>query len=222
MAVRLRPRRVSSQPQPGRIGRERRQVREHVAPLRQQRLLELIGRTAQLEFRLAEETIAPGTREYEEAEIAEDRTTNAQRFKEFREEVAAEIGRRGWFENEGRVLLFIGSVLLLVTSGLLVRTLQTALAIEHGFQPQGVLAFELDLRLSGYDEPRGRNFYGLLLDRLNASAEIDSAALANIVPLGLSWDQTRLKMPGLEAPEPEGFAIGFNVFAIGKRPLTRV
>lgn len=103
------------------------------------------------------------------------------------------------------------SVLLLVTSGLLVRTLQTALAIEHGFEPQGVLAFELDLRLGGYDEARGRTFYGSLIDRLEASPDIDSAALANIVPLGLSWDQTRLRMPGIEAPEPDGFAVGFNV-----------
>jgi preprotein translocase subunit SecD len=48
------------------------EVEEEATGERQQRLLELIGRTAQLEFRLAEETLVPGTEEYGEVEITED------------------------------------------------------------------------------------------------------------------------------------------------------
>jgi preprotein translocase subunit SecD len=39
---------------------------------RQERLLELIGRTAQLEFRLVEETLVPGGPGYEDAEVTEE------------------------------------------------------------------------------------------------------------------------------------------------------
>lgn len=39
---------------------------------RQQRLLELIGRTAQLQFRLVEEVLVPGTPAYDEAEVTEN------------------------------------------------------------------------------------------------------------------------------------------------------
>jgi len=39
---------------------------------RQQRLLELVGRTAQLQFRIVEEIFVPGTPEYDQAEVAEE------------------------------------------------------------------------------------------------------------------------------------------------------
>lgn len=104
------------------------------------------------------------------------------------------------------------SLVLLVTAGLFVRTLQTALDTQHGFDPENILAIELNLRLNGYDESRGRAFYAELLERVRMLPETESAALARVVPLGLSWDQTRARIPGVDAPPGEsGFVVGFNV-----------
>ena len=104
------------------------------------------------------------------------------------------------------------SVVLLVTAGLFVRTLQSALHTSHGFNPENLLAIELNLRLNAYDEERGRAFYGELLERVRALPGAESAALARVVPLGLSWDQMRARIPGFDPPPGEsGFVVGFNV-----------
>ena len=107
------------------------------------------------------------------------------------------------------------SMVLLVAAGLFVRTLRTSLATDHGFDPSGVLAVELNLRLSGHDETRGRAFYAELLERLEGAPEVESAALASIVPLGLGWDQTRAQVPGHESPDESGFVVGFNLVTPG-------
>lgn len=104
------------------------------------------------------------------------------------------------------------SLVLLVTAGLFVRTLQSALNTPHGFDPENMLAIELNLRLNGYEASRGRAFYAELLERVRALPEAESAALARVVPLGLSWDQTRARIPGFDPPSGEsGFVVGFNV-----------
>lgn len=108
------------------------------------------------------------------------------------------------------------SLVLLVAAGLFVRTLQSALDTQHGFDPEGVLAVELNLRLNGYDEARGLAFYDELLIRVKALPGTESAALAQIIPLGFEWDQTRLKVPGLDVPaDASGIPVGFNAVSPG-------
>lgn len=103
-------------------------------------------------------------------------------------------------------------VVLLVAAGLFMRTLQSALNTPHGFDPEGVLAVELNLRLNAYDEAGGRAFYEQLLERVRALPGSESAALALMVPLGFSWDQTRVNVTGFEPPPGQsGFAVGFNL-----------
>jgi predicted permease len=101
------------------------------------------------------------------------------------------------------------SVVLLVATGRFLRTLQRALDTQHGFEPQGVLALELNLRLNGYDEPRGRQFYDRLLERVGNLPGAESASLAGNIPLSGSWDQTRARALGFDAPEPSGFPAGY-------------
>jgi len=115
--------------------------------------------------------------------------------------------------NRLRLALVAGqlalSVLLLVATGLFLQTLQRALDTPHGFEPRGVLAMELNLRLNGYDEPRGRAFYDRLIERVRALPGVEAASLAGNIPLSGSWDQTRFRVPGLEPPDPSGFPVGY-------------
>lgn len=108
------------------------------------------------------------------------------------------------------------SLVLLMTAGLFVRTLQSALNTQHGFDPENVLAIELNLGLNDYDEASGRAFYAQLLERVRALPNAESAALARLVPLGLSWDQTRARIPGVDPPPGQsGFIVGSNVVSPG-------
>lgn len=114
--------------------------------------------------------------------------------------------------RDGMVVTQIAlSMVLLIAAGLFARTIRSALQTEHGFEPAGVIAFELNLRMSGRDEFRGPAFQAVLLDRLAGLPGVSSAALASLIPLGFGWDQTRVRVPGYDPPPGEaGFAVGFS------------
>ena len=75
------------------------------------------------------------------------------------------------------------SLILLVASGLCVRTLRNADAIDVGYQPAHVLTARIDLAKQGYSRERGRIFQQELLDRLEAKPGVESAAFAITLPL---------------------------------------
>ena len=125
-------------------------------------------------------------------------------------------GKRSRFRGSLVAVQLAIAVLLLITAGLFVRTLQHTLNTEHGFDPTGVVAAEVNLQLSGHDEMKGREFQTELLRRLRARPEVEAAALASIVPLAGSWDQTRVNVLGFEPPDDEpGFVVGYNLVTPG-------
>jgi predicted permease len=75
------------------------------------------------------------------------------------------------------------SVVLLVASGLFVRTLQSALAVNPGFDPDGVVVASIDLTPDVYDEARGRAFYASLVEHVRALPGIKSVGLSQHVLL---------------------------------------
>jgi predicted permease len=76
------------------------------------------------------------------------------------------------------------SLVLLVTAGLFLRSLQKAQAIDVGFDAsQQVLALSFDLRMQGYDEDRDRAFVHALGGRVRGLPSVESVALASQVPM---------------------------------------
>ena len=75
------------------------------------------------------------------------------------------------------------SVLLMVCALLFGRSLRHAGEIDPGFAVGGVEVVGLDLRLGGYDEPRGREFAQRLMSRIEAMPGLEAAASARVVPL---------------------------------------
>src|SRR5437868_4341163 len=51
------------------------------------------------------------------------------------------------------------SLVVLIAAGLVVRTLQQLQTMNPGFDPQNALTMSFDLRLQGYDDARGQQFY---------------------------------------------------------------
>jgi predicted permease len=73
-------------------------------------------------------------------------------------------------------------MVLLIAAGLLVRSLEEAQRMNLGFDPHHVLNLRMDVNQIGYDEARGRNFYGELLARARALPGVESAAFVFSVP----------------------------------------
>jgi predicted permease len=86
------------------------------------------------------------------------------------------------------------SVVLLVGSVLVVRSLQNALKVNVGFNPENAASVSFDLSL--YSDERGREFQKRLLEKVQALPGIESASLANTIPLSLDVSRTGLHAYG--------------------------
>lgn len=82
------------------------------------------------------------------------------------------------------------SLLLLVAAGLFGRTLQNALAVETGFDPDNVVVGRIDLGAHGYAEEGGRAFYDRLLERLESRPEIVAVGMAVYPPMSGNVNRT--------------------------------
>lgn len=76
------------------------------------------------------------------------------------------------------------SALLLVAAGLLLRTLGRTAEVDPGFQPSRVATASFDLALQGYGREAADAFLATLSERLRAHPEVESTAVAGLLPLG--------------------------------------
>ncbi|MFO7261663.1 MAG: ABC transporter permease [bacterium] len=76
------------------------------------------------------------------------------------------------------------AVVLLVLAGNFVRSLQRTLALDLGYDPEGVVIVTTDVGPLGYDETRGRAFYAALVERVRALPGVTEVALAGAPLLG--------------------------------------
>ena len=78
------------------------------------------------------------------------------------------------------------TLVLLIGSGLFVRALQRAAAIDIGFDVNHVVSADFDLEPSGYDAAHRARLQGALLERVRAVAGVQQAALAAVLPLSFN------------------------------------
>lgn len=75
------------------------------------------------------------------------------------------------------------SVVLVISSVLVARSLQHALTLNLGFNPNDAVSVSFDLRLQGYDEERSRRFVATLLQQSSALPGLKSVGIVNNLPL---------------------------------------
>jgi predicted permease len=92
------------------------------------------------------------------------------------------------------------SLVLLVGSGLMLRGLERAQAIDLGFDPDRAVEVSFDLELQGYEEARGRELQREILERLRALPGVRAAGIADVVPVDLHFSRTRLFVEGEPVP----------------------
>lgn len=101
---------------------------------------------------------------------------------------------------EGQVAL---SLLLLIASGLLVRTLDRLQRVSPGFDRHALLTFEVRPGLNAYDDPRLIGYYEELQRRLQSLAGVRSATFTQHGPIDSGWSSNAPQIPGYTAPSQE-------------------
>jgi putative ABC transport system permease protein len=118
-----------------------------------------------------------------------------------------------------RSLLVVGQVavcsLLLVGSGLCLRSLLHAQSIDIGFETGNRLIATLDLSSLGYSEDKGKAFFDTLIERTKTIPGVESASLASHLPLGtVSWGE----FINVEGHQPLPGESGFRVNSMSVGP----
>jgi predicted permease len=106
--------------------------------------------------------------------------------------------RRSRLRNVLVVAQITLSLVLLISAGLIVRSLQAAQKMRPGFNPENAVAISFDVSLQGYNEERGRAFQRQVLDGARQLSQIDNAALTDNLPLGLNYNDSTIYIEGSE------------------------
>ncbi len=106
-----------------------------------------------------------------------------------------------------RTALVVGeialTVVLLAGAGLLLRSYQAVLAVDPGFDAEGVLVAETVLAPARYPDAAARDgFYRRVLERVRALPGVESAAFASYAPLLLQGGGALVFVEGRPRPEP--------------------
>lgn len=88
------------------------------------------------------------------------------------------------------------SLVLLVSAGLIIRSLQAAQKMRPGFNPEQAVALSFDLAMQGYDETKGRAFQLQVLDRVRALPQVKAVALAGNLPLSINYNSSTIYVEG--------------------------
>jgi predicted permease len=147
-------------------------------------------------------------------------------------ESAGKVGRSRM--SSGLVVMQIAlSLLLLVSSGLFLRSLQRATEVDPGFaEPRNLVTAAADPGLQGYDEARSRAFWDEVLQQVGALPEVRAVGLTDWLPLGIAGSDRGISVPGYEfakgelqsfmyAEVTEGFIEALGVRVIEGRTFTR-
>ncbi|HEY9404508.1 MAG TPA: ABC transporter permease [Pyrinomonadaceae bacterium] len=106
------------------------------------------------------------------------------------------------------------SLVLLISSGLFIRSLQGAQAINPGFDADKLLVMSYNVGLQGYDEAKGKVFNRELIERVSNLPGVTSASLAESIPLGGSSNQLKIEVEGYQLKPNETLSIDYNT--VGK------
>jgi predicted permease len=115
---------------------------------------------------------------------------------------AASVGSRRWTLRDGLVAAQIAvTTVLLVTAGLLTRSLIAAQQMGVGFEPRRIAIVSTDVGLIGYDDPRAERLYAQALDRIRALPGVEAAGLAERTPLSINYNRTNIFIDGRHQPD---------------------
>ncbi len=88
--------------------------------------------------------------------------------------------------RDALVIVQVASALmLLIVAGLFTRSLERSQHADLGYNPANVLTMMMDPGEIGYNDPRARDFFKQLVERVRAVPGVEHAAIAQNIPMGL-------------------------------------
>jgi putative ABC transport system permease protein len=137
---------------------------------------------------------------------------------------------RGWGASRYFVVVqIVMTMVLLVGSGLLLRSFSELRNVDAGFQPDGLLTFQLELpmvtRYPSQDERE--RFFAELLERVDGLRGVRSVATSTSVPMGdggmasTFWIDGRPEPPAADRPTADVRLVSPSYFATMGIPLLR-
>lgn len=143
--------------------------------------------------------------------------TRPQLSETLKSEAGSVLGGHG--HNRFRKALVVAqvslSLLLLIASSLFVRSLANLHKLDPGFRIDRLITFSVDPALNGYSDERTQIFYRNMLEKLQSSPGVESAAHASIRVLdGSEWDSS-VTVEGYKAQQGENMNPHFNAVSPG-------
>ena len=114
---------------------------------------------------------------------------------------AMHAGNRRWTLRDGLVVAQTAvTLVLLVTAGLLTRSILEARETDLGFQSSGLAVLGTEVGLIGYDEAKADAFYDRVLERVAALPGVEAAASTVRQPLALNYNRNSTFFPDRMQP----------------------
>jgi len=129
---------------------------------------------------------------------------------------------RGWLRKTLVAAQVSLSVVSLVAAGLFLRSMSQTMRIDPGFDSANVTTLSVNLGREGYDAVRGTLFYQQLVERALTLPGVESAAVAENVPLGGLQIQRSVYLNGTGATDQDRRLTGVNYVSPGYFETTRI
>jgi predicted permease len=135
--------------------------------------------------------------------------------------------RRLWAQRTLVVAQVAVSVILLVSAGLLVRSLSAAAAFDIGFATDRLLLAEASTEGLGYEPARTRAYYRDTMGAIAALPGVEAVTFAAVVPLSQMRESRGVVIEGHRAPDGSRFIstaanlVATNYFAVAGIPIVR-
>jgi predicted permease len=96
---------------------------------------------------------------------------------------------------------------LLVTAGLLTRSFMATERASLGFQSSGLAIISTEMNMLGYTDTRAKEFYDRTLERVRAIPGVESAAIAERLPLSINYNRNVIFLPDRQGPNDKGTTV---------------
>jgi predicted permease len=144
------------------------------------------------------------------------RATRLDAATALRGDLSASAGARRFGLRDALVVGQVAlSLVVLAVAGLFITSLRHAVRLDPGFRQEGLALLRVELGVQGYDSARGQAFYAELERRARALPGVQAAALAEILPLGLTGQRRGVEVEGYAPAEGEDMEFGVNTVSAG-------
>ena len=99
------------------------------------------------------------------------------------------------------------TAVLLVTAGLLARSVLAARSADVGFRAEGLAVVSADLDLARYDQARAEQYWRRALERVASLPGVEAVALAARLPFSINFNVQQFHIPGHASPNDLGFSL---------------